>query len=81
MNRLTHAGRGPRQQIELTDPEKSLIGTIGSPIREAQCMFRYAPLSSALDIIRENLGSHEIATVQTTALNAAHAICAIRACS
>jgi hypothetical protein len=58
-----------KAQIELTNPEKSLVGTIGSPIREAQRTFRYAPLSSGLDIIRKSLGRQEIATVQTTALN------------
>jgi hypothetical protein len=56
-------------QMELTNPEKSLVGTIGSPIRDTQRTFRYAPLSSGLDIVRKTLGRHEIATVQTTALN------------
>ena len=58
-----------KAQIELTNPEKSLIGTIGSPLRDTQRTFRYAPLSSGLDIVRKSLGRHEIATVQTTALN------------
>ena len=31
--------------------------------------FRYAPLSSGLDIVRKVLGQHEIATVQTTAID------------
>jgi hypothetical protein len=58
-----------KAQIELTNPEKSLIGAIGSPFRDNQRTFRYAPLSSGLDIVRKSLGRHEIATVQTTALN------------
>src|SRR6516165_8018825 len=58
-----------KAQMELTNPEKSLIGTISSAIRENQRTFRYAPLSSGLDIVRKSLGRHEIATVQTTALN------------
>ena len=58
-----------KAQIELTNPEKSLIGTISSPLRDSQRTFRYAPLSSGLDIVRKSLGRHEIATVQTTALN------------
>ena len=58
-----------KAQMELTNPEKSLIGAIGSPFRDNQRTFRYAPLSSGLDIVRKNLGRHEIATVQTTALN------------
>jgi hypothetical protein len=31
--------------------------------------FRYAPLSSGLDIVRKVLGQHEIATVQTTSID------------
>ena len=56
-----------KAQMELTNPEKSLIGAIGSPFRDDQRTFRYAPLSSGLDIVRKSLGRHEIATVQTTA--------------
>jgi hypothetical protein len=58
-----------KAQTELTNPEKSLIGAIGSPFRDDQRTFRYAPLSSGLDIVRKCLGRHEIATVQSTALN------------
>src|SRR6478672_13615043 len=58
-----------KAQMELTNPEKSLIGAIGSPFRDEQRTFRYAPLSSGLDIVRKSLGRHEIATVQTTTLN------------
>jgi hypothetical protein len=59
-----------KAQVELTNPEKSLIATIRSPFpREADRTFRYAPLSSGLDIIRKILGRHEIATIQATALD------------
>jgi hypothetical protein len=64
-----------KAQIELTNPEKSLIGTIepqrgqGGPRQ-----FRYAPLSSGLEIVRKTLGQHEIATVQTTAVDQAAGI-------
>src|SRR5262245_44181294 len=58
-----------KAQMELINPEKSLVGTIGSPVRDHPRTFRYAPLSSGLDIVRRGLGRHEIATVQTTALN------------
>ena len=58
-----------KAQMELTNPEKSLIGAIGSPFRDEQRTFRYAPLSSGLDIVRKSLGRYEIATVQTTSLN------------
>jgi hypothetical protein len=57
-----------KAQAELTNPEKSLTATIRSPFpREADRTFRYASLSSGLDIVRKALGKHEIATVQTTA--------------
>jgi ERF superfamily len=59
-----------KAQIELTNPEKSLIGTIERPDVEGGArQFRYAPLSSGLEIVRKTLGQHEIATVQTTAVD------------
>jgi ERF superfamily len=58
-----------KAQAELTNPEKSLVGTISSPFPEGDRTFRYAPLSSGLDIVRKSLGRHEIATVQTTAID------------
>src|SRR5262245_23490733 len=36
---------------------------------EGERSFRYAPLSRGLDIVRKTLGQHEIATVQTTAID------------
>src|SRR5229473_7824304 len=59
-----------KAQAELTNPEKSLSATIRSPFpRENDRTFRYAPLSSGLDIVRKSLGRHEIATFQTTAID------------
>src|SRR5262245_28129219 len=59
-----------RAQAELTNPEKSLVATIRSPFpRESDRTFRYAPLSSGLDIVRKSLCRHEIATVQTTEID------------
>jgi hypothetical protein len=59
-----------KAQAELVNPEKSLVGTITSgPGEGAERPFRYAPLSSGLDIVRKTLGQHEIATVQTTAID------------
>jgi hypothetical protein len=59
-----------KAQAELTNPEKSLIATIrASHPRENDQTFRYAALSSGLDIVRKALGGHEIATVQTTAID------------
>jgi hypothetical protein len=59
-----------KAQAELANPEKSLIATIRSPNpREGDRTFRYAALSSGLDIVRKSLGGHAIATVQTTAID------------
>ena len=59
-----------KAQAELTNPEKSLIATIrASHPRENDQTFRYAALSSGLDIVRKALGGHEIATVQTTVID------------
>jgi ERF superfamily len=64
-----------KAQAELINPEKSLTATIRSGrAGEAERTFRYAPLSSGLDIVRKTLGQHEIATVQTTAIDAAAGI-------
>jgi hypothetical protein len=59
-----------KAQAELTNPEKSLTATIrASSPRDHDQTFRYAALSSGLDIVRKALGGHEIATVQTTAID------------
>jgi hypothetical protein len=59
-----------KAQAELTNPEKSLIATIrASHPRETDQTFRYAALSSGLDIVRKALGGQAIATVQTTAID------------
>ncbi len=59
-----------KAQGELTNPEKSLTATIRSDgPAAAERSFRYAPLSSGLDIVRKTLSQHEIATVQTTAID------------
>ena len=50
-----------RAQAEIANPEKSLTPTIRSPFpREGDRTFRYAPLSSGLDIVRKALGKQEI---------------------
>lgn len=59
-----------KAQSELTNPEKSLVATIRSPFpREGEKTFRYAPLSTGLDIVRKALGKYEIAIVQTTGID------------
>jgi ERF superfamily len=64
-----------KAQGELTNPEKSLSGTIPpSGPGGAERMFRYASLSSGLDIVRKVLGQHEIATMQTTGIDQAAGI-------
>src|SRR5580692_7890969 len=60
-----------KAQCELINPEKSLVGTIRpEPSKgSTERVFRYASLASGLDIVRKTLGQHEIATMQTTAID------------
>jgi hypothetical protein len=59
-----------KAQAQLINPEKSLVATIRSDgPRGTEQTFRYAPLSSGLDIVRKTLSQHEIATVQTTSID------------
>ena len=59
-----------KAQTELTNPEKSLTATIRTDRNgETARTFRYAPLSSGLDMIRKTLGKHEIAVLQTTGID------------
>jgi len=59
-----------KAQAELVNPEKSLTATISAGRSGgSDRSFRYAPLSSGLDIVRKTLGQHEIATLQTTAID------------
>ena len=65
-----------KAQIELVNPEKTLVGTVypEGASREGRS-FNYASLASGLEIVRKTLGQHEIATVQTTAIDeAAHIV-------
>src|SRR5438128_12642555 len=66
------AGALAKAQIELANPEKSLTATIRSPFPgEGDRSFRYASLSTGLDLVRKSLGLHEIAPVQTTSIDEA----------
>jgi hypothetical protein len=59
-----------KAQAHLVNPEKSRIATIGGGRPgEAARSFRYAPLSSGLEIVRKTLSEHQIAVVQTTAVD------------
>lgn len=58
-----------KAQIELVNPEKSLVATIypEGASHEGRS-FNYASSASGLDIVRKTLGQHEIAVIQTTAV-------------
>ena len=59
-----------KAQAQLVNPEKSLVATVQSDEADGpKRSFRYAPLSSGLDIVRKTLSQHEIATVQTTGID------------
>jgi hypothetical protein len=60
-----------KAQAQLVNPEKSLVATIRSTDepRRPERSFRYAPLSTGLDIVRKTLSQYEIATVQTTSID------------
>jgi hypothetical protein len=58
-----------KAQAQLVNPEKSLVGTIRPDQASGDRSFRYAPLSSGLEIVRKTLSQHEIATVQTTSID------------
>jgi hypothetical protein len=59
-----------KAQMALTNPEKSLIGTVPSNRPdEPERTFRYAPLSSGIEIVRKTLGEQGIATLQTTTID------------
>src|SRR5215813_1634789 len=61
-----------KAQAELVNPEKSLTATIRTAAPGGgERTFWYAPLSTGLDIVRKTLGQHEIATMQTTAIDQA----------
>jgi ERF superfamily len=55
-----------KAQTELSNPEKAMIGTIYNARSDSSQSFRYASLSSGLDIIRKTLGGQQIAIAQTT---------------
>src|SRR5436305_1812541 len=59
-----------KAQAQLVNPEKSLTATIRTgPPGQTERSFRYAPLSSGLEIIRKTMGEHEIAVIQSTAID------------
>jgi hypothetical protein len=64
------AGALARAQLQLTNPLKTLTATLDQPGRGgSRQTYRYAPLSSGLEIIRKALGEQEIAVLQTTSVD------------
>ena len=61
-----------KAQTELTNPEKAMVGTIYNVRSDSPQSFRYASLSSGLDIIRKTLGGQQIAIAQTTDIDRAN---------
>src|SRR5260370_34966612 len=55
-----------KAQTELSNPEKAMVGTVYNNRSDSLQSFRYASLSSGLDIVRKTLGGQQIAVAQTT---------------
>src|ERR1700733_12365568 len=58
-----------KAQTELSNPEKAMVGTVYNNRSDSPQSFRYASLSSGLDIIRRTLGGAQIAITQTTGID------------
>jgi hypothetical protein len=61
-----------KAQTELSNPEKAMVGTVYNARSETPQSFRYASLSSGLDIMRKTLGGQQIAIAQTTDIDRAN---------
>ena len=61
------AGALAKAQTELVNPPKSLTAVLERDRSgRGGLAYRYAPLSAGLDIVRQTLGRHELAVLQTT---------------
>src|SRR5712672_3691031 len=60
-----------KAQTELSNPEKAMVGTVYTNRPDSPPSFRYASLSSGLDIVRKALGGQQIALAQTTDIDRA----------
>ena len=58
-----------KAQIELTNPDKSLVATLPAERGQPARSFRYASLAGGLEIVRKTLGRQEIAILQSTAID------------
>ena len=56
-----------KAQAEINNPERTLTATIQG--RDGERTFRYASLANGLDLVRKCLGQHQVAVVQTTAVD------------
>src|SRR6266566_6738566 len=61
-----------KAQTELSNPEKAMVGTVYHNRSDTPQSFRYASLSSGLDIVRKTLGGHQIAIAQTSDIDRAN---------
>ena len=61
-----------KAQTELSNPEKAMVGTVYNNRSDRPHSFRYASLSSGLDIVRKTLGGQQIAIAQTTDIDRAN---------
>src|SRR5882762_858200 len=61
-----------KAQTELSNPEKAMVGTVYNNRSDSPQTFRYASLSSGLDIVRKTLGGQQIAIAQTTDIDRAN---------
>jgi hypothetical protein len=61
-----------KAQTELSNPEKAMVGTVYNIRSDSPQSFRYASLSSGLDIVRKTLGGQQIAIAQTTDIDQAN---------
>src|SRR5450755_4713363 len=61
-----------KAQTELSNPEKAMVGTVYDSRSDSPQSFRYASLSSGLDIVRKTLGGQQIAIAQTTDIDRAN---------
>lgn len=61
-----------KAQIDLSNPERAMVGTVYNNRSDSPQSFRYASLASGLDIVRKVLGSQQIAVAQTTDIDRAN---------
>jgi hypothetical protein len=61
-----------KAQTELSNPERAMVGMVYTNRSDSPQSFRYASLSSGLDIVRKTLGGQQIAIAQTTDIDRAN---------